>query len=269
MDSEKALRQAIAAIKAGDQETGQQLLAQVISADPQNEAAWSLLASVLEDEDKKRRCLERVLAINPGNGRAALELLQLQEAKPSVKPRQGESSKLVESVQCPKCGAPVDVTAGRESLHCTYCGAGLKITRGASGHAMATLDDIKADTSVLAIRAALERLDERVSQARDRLGQLHEARRGTTYLVVILEGLVLALVVVLSAVLSSVRPLQAGYAVLGGALALILFATVIAVAFLPFRKLRSRIRSTERKIADLERQREEVRSRLDALTEHM
>jgi len=40
MDSEKALQQAVNAIKAGDTETGQQLLAQVISADPQNEAAW-------------------------------------------------------------------------------------------------------------------------------------------------------------------------------------------------------------------------------------
>ena len=34
------LQQAIAAIKAGDKETGQQLLQQVINADPQNEAAW-------------------------------------------------------------------------------------------------------------------------------------------------------------------------------------------------------------------------------------
>jgi len=175
MDSEKALRQAIAAIKAGDNETGQQVLAQVINADPQNEAAWLMLASVVE-EDKKRRCLERVLAINPGNGRAALELLQLQQAEPSVKPRQGESSKLVESVQCPKCGAPVDVTAGRESLHCTHCGAGLKITRGASGHAMATLDDIKADTSVLAIRVALQTLDEKLQQQEAELQALRTQR---------------------------------------------------------------------------------------------
>ena len=55
---------------------------------------------VEEEEDRKRRCLERVLAINPGNGRAALELLRLQPARPSV-PREGKSHKLVESLQCP------------------------------------------------------------------------------------------------------------------------------------------------------------------------
>jgi hypothetical protein len=50
------------------------------------------------------------------------------------------------------------VEEGRTSLYCTYCGAGLKIMGGASGYAVATLDDIKVDTSFLAGQAALTRL---------------------------------------------------------------------------------------------------------------
>ena len=59
------LQQAIAAIKSGDKATGQQLLAQVVNADPQNEAAWLWLASTLDDPQEKKECLQKVLQINP------------------------------------------------------------------------------------------------------------------------------------------------------------------------------------------------------------
>ena len=48
------LQQAIAAIKAGDKKSGQQLLAQVVNADPQNEAAWLWMASTMDDSTEKR-----------------------------------------------------------------------------------------------------------------------------------------------------------------------------------------------------------------------
>lgn len=82
----------------------------------------------------------------------------------------------VEAIQCPKCGGPLSVEEGRDSVYCSHCGAGLRIATGSSGHAMATLADIKDDTSLLAVRAALERLEERLQERDNQLRQLETAR---------------------------------------------------------------------------------------------
>jgi len=83
--SADTLLQAIACIKAGDKRTGQALLSQIIQADPKNEAAWLWLASIIDEVDKKRQCLERVLAINPNNKPAKDALARLSEMElPSV-----------------------------------------------------------------------------------------------------------------------------------------------------------------------------------------
>lgn len=82
----------------------------------------------------------------------------------------------VEAIQCPKCGGPLTVEKGRDSVYCSHCGAGLRIATGSSGHPMATLADIKDDTSLLAMRAALERLDERLQERDNQLRQLETAR---------------------------------------------------------------------------------------------
>jgi len=67
----------------------------------------------------------------------------------------------VESIQCPKCGSPLQVESGLRQLWCTYCGSQLRITRGSSGHPLAVLDHIRADTSLLAKQRALEHLRQR------------------------------------------------------------------------------------------------------------
>lgn len=59
------LEQATRALKAGDKARSQQLLAPVLQADPGNEQAWLCMAAALDDPDRKRECLQRVLAINP------------------------------------------------------------------------------------------------------------------------------------------------------------------------------------------------------------
>lgn len=67
----------------------------------------------------------------------------------------------VESIQCPKCGSPLQVEGGHRQIWCTYCGSQLRITSGSSGHRLAVLDDIRADTSLLAKQRALEHLRQR------------------------------------------------------------------------------------------------------------
>ena len=82
------LQQAIAAIKAGDKKTGQQLIAQVIKADPKNEAAWLWMASTLDDPQEKKECLQKVLQINPDNEMAKKALAAFERpGEPAELPR--------------------------------------------------------------------------------------------------------------------------------------------------------------------------------------
>jgi peptide/nickel transport system permease protein len=53
------------------------LLARRIEGNPNDEVAWHLLSSALEDRDQQIQCLERVLDINPDNQAAAARLAEL------------------------------------------------------------------------------------------------------------------------------------------------------------------------------------------------
>lgn len=78
----------------------------------------------------------------------------------------------VESIQCPKCGSPLEVESTARFAICNYCGSRLRITRGASGHPLGVLEDIKVDTEVIAKQTAIDHLRERLQhlgEERDRL----------------------------------------------------------------------------------------------------
>jgi len=81
------LQQAITAIKSGDKVTGQELLVQVIKADPSNETAWMWMTVVLDDPQKKKQCLQKVLQINPNNAMAKKGLAQLESTLPLDLPK--------------------------------------------------------------------------------------------------------------------------------------------------------------------------------------
>ncbi len=76
------LQQAIDALQAGDKKRAQGLLSSIIQANPRNEMAWYWMARTVDDPERKKECLARVLAINPDNQQAARELLQLQQPAP-------------------------------------------------------------------------------------------------------------------------------------------------------------------------------------------
>ncbi|HEX9922860.1 MAG TPA: thermonuclease family protein [Anaerolineae bacterium] len=76
------LEEAIKAIKAGDKDTGREMLADILQADLDNEMAWLWLSSVVESDERKRQCLERVLQINPDNmaAKRGLDMLPNNDA---------------------------------------------------------------------------------------------------------------------------------------------------------------------------------------------
>lgn len=288
-----SLQDATNALQQGNQGLAIGTLATVVRSEPNNETAWLMLASLLDDNAKKRHCLERVLAINPGNSQAALEWMRLQPPATISPPVQREpvapKPPMVESVQCPKCGAPVDVMLGRESLHCTYCGAGLRITRGASGHALATLDDIKVDTSFLAGQAALARLEQRLRELQATRDQMLASRNGAearinqlntssgTKLTKILLGvaaIVLAVVLLNSA--SGIGIVVGPFLLIFGIVTLVwplgdllAIRRQIHAAKMHVADMASRIDDTSREIDAVKKQRDPLAARLDNLASEL
>ena len=77
------LQQAIAAIETGDTWSAQQLLIQVLRAEPRNETAWLWLSTTFDDLEKRHYCLRQVLALNPDNELALEWQQQLATRDPS------------------------------------------------------------------------------------------------------------------------------------------------------------------------------------------
>ena len=81
------LQQALDAIQLGDKEGGQQLLVQLIEAEPKDAQAWLWLAKTMEDDDRRRQCYWRVLDIFPHNYEARKALGVLPKQEPRAKPK--------------------------------------------------------------------------------------------------------------------------------------------------------------------------------------
>jgi tetratricopeptide (TPR) repeat protein len=80
--------------QAGDRQKAARIFARAVQLDVRDEEAWYWLSACVEDVEKKRYCLQRVLQLNPQNVRARRRLNHLEgyvpEAetrKPTVEPR--------------------------------------------------------------------------------------------------------------------------------------------------------------------------------------
>lgn len=71
---DELLRQGKQAANNHDNALARRLLSQVVRRDPTNEQGWLWLSGVVEEPERIRYCLERVLAINPANVHAASAL---------------------------------------------------------------------------------------------------------------------------------------------------------------------------------------------------
>jgi len=67
----RLLKRGVFAAQSGDRDTARKLLTQVVALDPASEDAWMWLASISDYPEELMAFLDRVLAINPDNQRAA------------------------------------------------------------------------------------------------------------------------------------------------------------------------------------------------------
>ncbi len=78
------LHKGIQAARGGNPAMARRFLQQVTEQAPENELAWIWLATVAENTEQRRRCLERVLEINPANERAREALARLRRVPGSA-----------------------------------------------------------------------------------------------------------------------------------------------------------------------------------------
>jgi tetratricopeptide (TPR) repeat protein len=71
------LSQAKAALKDGRKAEARRLLVRLIQQDPRDEVAWLWLSGAVDRTEDRRRCLEQILVINPGNELARRGLARL------------------------------------------------------------------------------------------------------------------------------------------------------------------------------------------------
>jgi hypothetical protein len=74
------LEAGITAARAGRRDEARELLQQALQVDPRSEQGWLWMSAVVETDDERRICLERVLTINPKNQTAQAGLEKLGSA---------------------------------------------------------------------------------------------------------------------------------------------------------------------------------------------
>jgi tetratricopeptide (TPR) repeat protein len=78
MKKQELLKQADYNFQRGNRELAKKYLAELISTYPNEEAAWMLLARVVEEKERKIECYEHVIKINPNNTEAKIGLVRIQ-----------------------------------------------------------------------------------------------------------------------------------------------------------------------------------------------
>jgi Tol biopolymer transport system component len=114
------VREGIEAARSGDKLTARRLLQQAISYDPDNEVAWMWMASVVDTVEERRRCLERVLRINPNNARAREALTRLGGTPPARRETTSDTPRVPAGgavTPNPRVARPVDRTRRQQGLN--------------------------------------------------------------------------------------------------------------------------------------------------------
>ena len=80
------VQSAIEAAKQGDKNKAMSFLKEVLAANPRDVDAWLVLAAVVDEPQRKRQCLRRVLALDPVNRLAREELFEMDRAEMGYTP---------------------------------------------------------------------------------------------------------------------------------------------------------------------------------------
>lgn len=119
VDDEKALEQAISAVKSGDRQAARCLLARILRRDPENASAWLWMSGVVDGDAQRIECLQRTLALDPGNRAARAGLAWIETHKGQEVPSPHLQPPLAGESQLPGAepGASIPPPAAAASGH--------------------------------------------------------------------------------------------------------------------------------------------------------
>ena len=78
MNKQELLKQADYTFQRGNRDLAKKYLSDLLTQYPNEEAAWMLLARVVEEKERKIECYEHALKINPNNSEAKIGVIRLQ-----------------------------------------------------------------------------------------------------------------------------------------------------------------------------------------------
>jgi tetratricopeptide (TPR) repeat protein len=89
MNTQELLKQADYTFQRGNRELAKKYLTEFLAAHPNDEAAWMLMARIVDEKERKIECYERAIKINPGNNEAKIGLARIKSVSPTL-PRGNE-----------------------------------------------------------------------------------------------------------------------------------------------------------------------------------
>ena len=99
MKKQELLKQADYNYQRGNRELAKKYISDLLTEYPNEEAAWLLLAKVVEDKESKIKCYRRAIKINPGNNETRIALIRIDTSSPTL-PLNGRYS--ITPAQSPK-----------------------------------------------------------------------------------------------------------------------------------------------------------------------
>ncbi len=121
------LKDAVLALADDDREAFRRVLLSVLEISEDHADTWLHLASMAEDAEEQRRCLEHVVAISPGHPVAMRIMAQLdgrlqETALPASRRKLDEGQVATTRLSCPQCGGTLTYNEATKEVNCAFCG---------------------------------------------------------------------------------------------------------------------------------------------------
>ena len=91
-NKQELFKQADYTFQRGNRELAKKYLTDFLAAYPNDEAAWMLMARIIEEKERKAECYGRILKINPNNNEAKIALVRVNSVSATL-PRTTENTK--------------------------------------------------------------------------------------------------------------------------------------------------------------------------------